>query len=163
MQVVAESDAAKMGLAEGDRILEIDGRAIAALPDILAAFERNTGPAITFVVERGTERLTLKGRFPPEAPRGPARRMFSRRGPSGRVDVVRRGNTFEARTRGVARFTLLLSPDVVDFSKPVVVTVNGHPAHDGPVATDVATLLTWAARDDDRTMLYGAALSVAVP
>jgi poly(3-hydroxybutyrate) depolymerase len=163
VQVVPESDAAKMGLAEGDRILEIDGRPVAALADIIAAFERNTGPSIGFVVERGAERLTLNGRFPPEAPRGPARRLFARRGPSGRVDVVRRGNTFEARTRGVARFTLLLSPDVVDFGAPVVVTVNGRPAFEGRVAKDVATLLTWAARDDDRTMLYGAALSLAVP
>jgi len=35
------------------------------------------------------------------------------------VDVTRSGNTFEARTRGVVQFTLLLSPEVVDFSKPV--------------------------------------------
>jgi hypothetical protein len=79
------------------------------------------------------------------------------------VDVVRRGNTFEARTRGVTRFTLLLSPDVVDFAAPVVVTVNGQRVHDGMVPRDVATLLTWAARDDDRTMLYGAALPIVVP
>ncbi|MGD9905865.1 MAG: PDZ domain-containing protein [Vicinamibacterales bacterium] len=163
VQVVPESDAAAMGLAEGDLIVEIDGRPIAALADILAAFERNPGPSIAIVVERGGERRTLTGRFPPEAPRGPPRRMFVRRSPSGRVDVVRRGNTFEARTRGVARFTLLLSPDVVDFARPVVVTVNGRPVHDGLVARDVGTLLTWAARDDDRTMLYGAALAVAVP
>ena len=163
VQVVPESDAAKMGLAEGDRILEVDGRPIAALADIIAAFERNTGPSITFVVERGADRRTFTGKFPPEAPRGPARRMFARRLPFGRVDVVRRGNTFEARTRGVARFTLLLSPDVVDFAAPVVVTVNGQRVHDGVVARDVATLLAWAARDDDRTMLYGAALPVAAP
>ena len=71
VQVVPETEAAAMGLAVGDKILEIDGRPIAALPDILAAFERNTGPAITFVVDRGGERLTLKGRFPPEPQRGP--------------------------------------------------------------------------------------------
>ena len=163
VQVIPETEAAAMGLAVGDKILEIDGRPIAALPDILAAFERNTGPTITFVVDRGGERLTLKGRFPPEPQRGPGRRLFARRGPSGRVDVVRRGNTFEARTRGVARFTLLLSPDVVDFAAPVVVTVNGQRVHDGTVGRDVATLLTWAARDDDRTMLYGAALPLVVP
>ena len=163
VQVIAESDAAKMGLAVGDKILEIDGRPIAALADILAAFDRNTGPSIVFLVDRRGERLTLTGRFPPEAPRGPPRRLFTRRGPSGRVDVVRRGNTIEARTRGVARFTLLLSPDAVDFARPVVVTVNGRPVHDAVVSRDVTTLLTWAARDDDREMLYGAALSVTVP
>jgi len=45
----------------------------------------------------------------------------------------------------------------------VVVTVNGRPVHDAAVAKDASTLLAWAARDDDRTMLYGAALSIAVP
>ena len=76
---------------------------------------------------------------------------------------MRKGNSFEVRTRGVARFTLLLSPEVVDFAQPVVVTVNGRPAHEGPVTKDVATLLTWAAQDDDRTMLYGAELNIEVP
>ena len=34
---------------------------------------------------------------------GPEQPMFARTKPSGRVDVVRRGNHFEATTRGVAR------------------------------------------------------------
>lgn len=88
---------------------------------------------------------------------------FTQKKPSGRVDVVREGNAFVARTRGVAAFTLLLSPDVVDFSAPVTVTVNGKPAFEGAVKKDVATLLGWAARDNDRTMLYGAAVAVRVP
>ena len=82
--------------------------------------------------------------------------------PTGRVDIERHGNSFEARTRGVSDFTLLLSPDAVDFAKPVRVTVNGAPAFNGTVKKDVATLLKWAARDNDRTMLYGAELHVMV-
>lgn len=82
---------------------------------------------------------------------------------SGRVDVIRDGNSFEARVRDVAAFTLLLSPDAVDLSKPIRVTVNGKPAFDGLVKADAATLLRWAARDNDRTVLYGAELRVAVP
>jgi len=31
------------------------------------------------------------------------------------------------------------------------------------VTRDVTTLVTWAARDNDRTMLYGAELHIAVP
>jgi hypothetical protein len=31
------------------------------------------------------------------------------------------------------------------------------------VARDITTLLMWAARDNDRTMLYGAELHVTVP
>ena len=94
---------------------------------------------------------------------GRQRALFARSGPSGRVDVVRRGNTFESRTRGVREFTLLLSPDALDFTKPVRVTVNGRVAHDALMKKDAATLLRWAARDQDRTMLYGAELRIVVP
>jgi predicted esterase len=163
VQVVPDTDAARMGLKVGDRILEIDGRAIADMAGIMAAFAKNTGPRIAFVVERGQERVALDGPFPPRAPPNAGRRLFSRGKPSGRVDVLRKGNTLEARTRGVARFTLLLSPDVIDFARPVVVTVNGRTVHDAVVTTDVRLLMTWAARDNDRTMLYGAAIGVAVP
>src|SRR5688572_2157390 len=89
--------------------------------------------------------------------------LFERDKPSGRVDVVRRGNAFDVQTRGVREFTLLLSPDVVDFAQPVKVTVNGRVVHDGVVKKDASTLLKWAARDQDRTMLYAAELRVAVP
>ena len=82
--------------------------------------------------------------------------------PSGRVDVTRTGNAFAANTRGVAQFTLLLSPDAVDFSKPVTVMVNGKPVATEAVKKDVAALLRWSARDNDRTMLYGAELKVTV-
>ena len=88
--------------------------------------------------------------------------LFEHRHPSGRVDLVRTGNVVNATTRGVAEFTLLLSPDAFDFSKPVHVETNGHVAFDGMVDRDVTTLLTWAARDNDRTMLFAAELHVTV-
>ena len=82
---------------------------------------------------------------------------------SGRVDIRRKGNTFAALSRDVAAFTLLLSPDAIDFAKPVVVTVNGKTVHNGAVQKDPVTLMRWAARDNDRTVLYGAELKIAVP
>ena len=82
---------------------------------------------------------------------------------SGRVDVRRKGNTFDAVVRDVAKFTLLLSPDTIDFSRPVVVTVNATQVHSGMVKKDVATMMRWAARDNDRTAIYGAELAIAVP
>jgi hypothetical protein len=88
--------------------------------------------------------------------------MFRRIGKSGRVDLVRSGNTVDVKTRGVTHFTLLLSPDQFDFAKPVRVVVNGTTAFDGTVEKSVATLVKWAARDNDRTMLFGAELPVAV-
>jgi dienelactone hydrolase len=91
------------------------------------------------------------------------RQLYDRDQPSGRVDATRRGNRFDIKTRGVQTFTLLLSPDVIDFARPVQVSVNGKPVVDATVKKDTATLLKWAARDHDRTMVYGAELSVTVP
>jgi hypothetical protein len=82
---------------------------------------------------------------------------------SGRIDIHRKGNTFDAIVRDVAAFTLLLSPDAIDFKRPVVVTVNGKQVFSGTVRQDSVTLMRWAARDNDRTALYGAELKVAVP
>ena len=67
------------------------------------------------------------------------------------------------RRRGVAAFTLLLSPDQFDLNRPVTVVVNGRTVFDGIVQRDVRTLLKWAARDNDRTMLFAAELPVDVP
>ena len=82
---------------------------------------------------------------------------------SGRVDIRRKGNTFDAIVRDVAAFTLLLSPDAIDFTRPVVVTVNGKQVFSGTVKQDRVTLMRWAARDNDRTALYGAELKITVP
>ena len=91
------------------------------------------------------------------------RRLFDKMQPSARVDVTRAGNTVKATTRGVAEFTLLLSPDVFDFSRPIRVEVNGRSAIDRQVTRSLETLLRWAARDNDRTMLFAAELHVPVP
>ena len=73
---------------------------------------------------------------------------------------MRTGNHFDVSTRGVAQFTLLLSPDVVDFDQPVKVVANGKEVFNGKVQKELATLLRWAAKDNDRTMLYGAELKI---
>jgi acetyl esterase/lipase len=86
--------------------------------------------------------------------------LFERRAVSGRVDVVRTGNTVEATTRGVAAFTLLVSPDAFDLSQPIKVTSNGKVVFEGKVQPSVTTLLKWAARDNDRTMLYAAEIPI---
>ena len=82
---------------------------------------------------------------------------------SGRVDLVRRENVIEATTRGVRTFKLLLSPDALDFSRPVAVIVNGREVFKQVVAKDPAVLLKWAARDNDRTRLYAAEITIEVP
>jgi predicted esterase len=86
--------------------------------------------------------------------------LFGRAKTAGHVDLVRTGNTVQAVTRGVTAFTLLLSPDKFDFRQPVKVVTNGREVFHAMVSPSVKTLLTWAARDNDRTMLYGAELRI---
>jgi hypothetical protein len=88
--------------------------------------------------------------------------MFSRRYASGRVTLVRAGNKIEATTQGVAAFTLLLSPDRFDFSRPIQVVANGRTVFNRRVEKSTRTLMKWAARDNDRTMLYGAEVLVTL-
>jgi hypothetical protein len=89
--------------------------------------------------------------------------IFDHRRPSSHVDIERTGNTFEATSRGVRAFTVRLSPDAIDFDRPLIVNVNGQQAFQGTVKKDPAVLLKRAARDVDRQRLYGAELRVQVP
>ena len=66
------------------------------------------------------------------------------------------------QTRGVAELTLLLSPDAFDFSQPVVVTANGTRRRERRVEPRWRRSMKWAARDNDRTMLFGAELHVTL-
>ena len=119
------------------------------IDEIRTDLSRRSGEAAKADASRATELMDL-GFF-----------QHSRR--SGRVDVRKKGNTFDAVVRDVAKFTLLLSPDAIDFSRPVVVTVNGKQVHSAVVKKEVATMMRWAARDNDRTAIYGAELAIAVP
>ena len=58
--------------------------------------------------------------------------------------------------------TLLISPDAFDSSKPIAMTANGRVVAEKRVEPSGATLMNWAARDNDRTMLFGAELQVAL-
>jgi hypothetical protein len=89
-------------------------------------------------------------------------KLFNRAKNPGRVDLVRKGNTVEATTHGVTAFTLLLSPDKFDFSQPIRVLANGREVYNARLQPDLKTLLKWAARDNDRTMLYGAELKISL-
>jgi hypothetical protein len=93
----------------------------------------------------------------------PDHHLFESAQTSGRVDLVRDGNTVQAKTRGVTAFTLLLSPDVFDFDKPIKVVANGREVYNAKVQRNLKTLLKWAARDNDRRMLYGAEIQIKLP
>jgi predicted esterase len=160
-EVVAGSNAFRIGLRAGDRLVDVNGTPVQTGRDVAEGLQRWTiGDRLRFVVERSGDRLELEGVFEPAEVEVPAAPIFPRRQPSGRVDLVRRGNVVEASTAGVRAFTLLLSPSVFDFRRPIRVVANGRTAFEGLVEPSVPTMLKWAARDNDRTMVFGAELRI---
>jgi hypothetical protein len=163
-RVIRESNAEQIGLRSGDVVLTINNQPVAAgadLDELLRGYP--SGRPLLLTVDRGGESRRVSGRYAPTVLPGQSDAMFPRQRESGRIDLVRRGNRVEANSRGVAAFTLLVSPDQFDLNRAVTVVVNGQTLFDGLVQRDVRTLLKWAARDNDRTMLFAAELRIAVP
>lgn len=86
----------------------------------------------------------------------------SRRDSPANLKVTRSENHFDVQASGVGEFTLLLSPDEIDFDQPVTVAVNDEGVFDALVVPDKSTLLKWARKDLDRTLLVVAELSIEV-
>ena len=160
-EIVPGSNAFRIGLRTGDTFVEVNAKPVQSGGDIAEEMRQWTvGSPLQFVVERRGERVVLDGVFEPAEVDVPSAPIFPRRKPGGRVDLVRRGNLVEASTEGVRAFTLLLSPSVFNFRQPVKVVANGRTAFEGMVEPSVATMLKWAARDDDRTMVFGAEVTI---
>jgi hypothetical protein len=154
------SSAATFSFQPGDMVVSINGRTVppgSNFLDLLSTYPPQQ--MMKFVVERDGKPVELAGFFTAD-PKPRAVRLFAHASPSGRVDLVKAGNTVRATTRGVEGFTLLLSPDAFDFATPVTVIADGKTVFEGRVTRSVSTLMKWAARDNDRTMLFGAELQV---
>jgi predicted esterase len=161
LKVLPESNAERIGLRAGDALVRVNGESARVSISLNELFERlEPGKPITLLVARGNAPVELSGVYQPKTVTDPPHAMFDDYGRPGRVDLTRTGNTIVARTRGVRAFTLLLSPDQLDFAKPLKVVVNGRTLFDGRVTESMRTLLKWAAIDNDRTMLFGAELPV---
>jgi hypothetical protein len=158
------SNAAAIGVRAQDVFQKVNDRPILPGDDLDQIFESccAIGAPMTIVVLRNGEVVVLAGAFDPQSAVGPTISLFPRRRPSGRVDLVKTGNVVRATTDGVGEFTLLLSPDSFAFDRPVTILTNGRRSFEGRVDKDVATLLKWAAIDQDRTMLFAAELHVLV-
>ncbi len=163
LEVGSDSLASDSGMVNDDTIVEVQGVSRPSVEDLRQALVGfSPGQQIPMVILRGGERIDLILDYPAEAaPQG--RQAFPRSAPAGRVELDQRRNTVTAYTRGVRRFTLLISPEQFDFTQPITVTVNGITAFDGMVEPDIGALLRWVAIDQDRTAMYGAELDIEVP
>ena len=160
-RIVRGSNAERIGLKEGDTVIRLNDEPVHVDADLSEAFEDlPPGATITLLVARKNAPVELAGKYEPQIVKPLPKQLFHRSQPSGRVDVTRSGNSVRATTRGVAAFTLLVSPDQFDFAKPIAIVANGRTVFNGRVQKDVRTLMKWAAADNDRTMLFGAELHV---
>lgn len=155
------SNAERLGVKVGDVVMHVNDRTIGMAQDVDDMLKDTApGTPITLMVARNNEPVEIAGTYEPKLVTKPATQLFDRSQPWGRVDLVRTGNTVKATTHGVTAFTLLLSPDQFDFSKPIVVIANGRKVFDGRAQKDLRTLMKYAALDNDRTMLFGAELHI---
>jgi hypothetical protein len=156
-RVTPGSNADRLGLKPGDVLVRLNDQTVPSSMDVGDALEDSPpGSKIELLVARDNLPVELSGIYQPQIVQGPPKHLFARAGTSGRVDLVRAGNTVTASTRAVAAFTLLLSPDQFDFAQPIKVVANGRTVFNGKVEKKLATLLKYAAADNDRTMLFGA-------
>jgi PDZ domain len=163
-RVVKGSNADQIGLRSGDVVVTVNNQPVSPGADVAELLRSYpVGRPLLLTLTRGSEPVRLTGRYAPTILPGESEAMFPRQRESGRVDLRRSGNRVEATTRGVAAFTLLLSTDQFDLNRAVAVVVNGRTVFDRVVQRDVRTLLKWAARDNDRTMLFAAEVQITVP
>ena len=150
------------GIENSDVIVSIDGQPTPTVGDFKEAIIGFApGDTLPITIERDGEELELALAYPADPTEG-ARPAFGHSEYSGRVELERRGNTVRAATEGVSRYTLLVSPDQFDLSRPIRVVTNGVTSFVGMVDQDVRTLLRWAAADQDRTMLFAAEIPIEV-
>lgn len=161
VKVSAGSVARAAGLRRNDRVVALEGQPIGTLADLESALgQPQWGDRFAASIVRKGERFDVDFVFPTQAPADQSASSFRYRRPSGRIEVDRVGNRFEVRSEGIRRFRLLLSPEEIDFHQPVVLISNGIESWNSVVRPDAKTLLQWAAKDNDRSMLFGAELEI---
>jgi poly(3-hydroxybutyrate) depolymerase len=165
LSVELGSLAGAAGLLAGDRITSANGRPTPTVPALLDASRGvSWGDSLLLTIQRDgiTRRIRLVFGQPPDST-SPGRALaFPRPYPTGRVELEKRGNEVEVRTNGVRRYTLLLSPRQFNLDQPIKVVTNGKVSFEGMVRRSSDTLLEWAIRDRDRTMLYLAQLTITL-
>jgi hypothetical protein len=160
VRAVGGSAASTFQFEPGDVITSVQGQPVAKDADVSAVFGQFKEGLLRVTVSRAGVDTPLAGYYKAgDAAAGP---LFSHTVPSGRADLVREGNVVRVTTKNVAALTLLISPDVFDFTKPVRVIANDKTVFDGRVYQSVPALLKWAAHDNDRTMLFGAEIHVSI-
>ncbi len=79
-----------------------------------------------------------------------------------RIEAAYEGNRIDVKTKGVRRYAVLVSPDMLDLSKEIEIHTNGHESFRGTVEADARVLLEEARRFKDRRLLFVNRLEISV-
>lgn len=148
------------GIQKGDVIVNVEGQPTSTLDQLSQVFAAvaNRGAKLRAGLLRDGQRHELEMHIP--AAPSSTTEAFAHDAGSGRIELVRRDNVIQVHTQGVRRYKVLLSPDEINFDRPITILTNGRESWNGLQQPSVETLLEWAARDHDRTMLFGAELEI---
>jgi predicted esterase len=86
----------------------------------------------------------------------------SKRGSPAIMSVTRTGNSFSVSADGAEEFTLLLNPHEVNFDENIIVTANDEVVFNDRIIPSAVTLLEWAGKDLDRSLLVLAELKISL-
>lgn len=167
-EVQPGTPAEEAGFQPGDVIVELGGDAVpgdeplAALRAYLESLEGKDG---VFTVRREGARVEIRARprvLAEDRPARPAELGYDR--PVGLLEVeAKDGNRIEVRTRSVRSLRLFLAEPLVDFSKELVVVVNGTERFRGKPPQDAALTLAEAVRGGPGAPVFRGAITLEVP
>jgi len=145
------STADKMGMQKGDLIVKIDNDEIKSFTDLRDALRKKKfEDEITVIVKRDDKEVTLKGKFPPKQEVD----AFDYTKPFCSIEVKVTENRIDVKTYRVKRFRLLISSKMFPKDTKVEVYTNGALSFSSVVVPEIDTLLSYAASDMDRSMLF---------
>jgi hypothetical protein len=146
------------GVKTGDKIVRIDEFPVETGYEVPAIIHgKNPGDPIRIEVIRDGETRVLAGEVTSIQP------VYSRAKMTGSIKAVANGNCIDVTVRNVSRYTLLISGEQFDLSRPIVVSTNGVEVYSGVLEPDVRFMLEQAARDEDRAIVYEARIEIVVP
>jgi len=155
ISAVAEGDvpAVRAGFQGGDVITGFMGADVSSMDDVYPILaDMLPGDPFTLMVQRDGETLQLSESFnPPEY-----YWLLPRTAPSVRVDASVESNVFDVEVNRLCVLKLLLHREMIDFSEPVTVRVNGMEIFHGMVTEDSGYAMDTFIRDRDRERVYTA-------
>jgi len=146
------------GVKAGDKIVRIDEYPVESGYEVAEIIDgMNPGDPVEIEVVRDGETLLLHGEITPIEP------IYPRTEPTGSIEAVAEGNRIDVTVRSIVRYTLFISSDRFDLSRPITVRTNGTETFSGVVVPDARFMLRQAAADVDRSAVYEARIEIAVP